>query len=551
MKKNLLISLIWVLFLKLISFSLNGQTANSLSFDGVNDYVARSVFSTQQVNVTFEARIKVLGASLPSNRYILANGTGTTGFGLYLNMTNQVIIRMGAMNYTTTYSPPPGTFVLLSVVVTPNFLNFYVNGVQTATFIGGLTPAPSSSFVIGSRDGTADYFGGDIDEVRYWIRPVCQQEILHRVNCSATGLEPQLAALYKFNQGVAAGNNATVTTLNDQTPNMHHAILYNFALNGASSNWVNSAGAYGGQCSIAPLTLSITTSPGNIICNGQSATLTALGGMSGTYTWNTNQTTQSIVVTPTAGGIYSVIAQSSVNCYGMAISGLSVMPQPTVTVNSASTCAGQSITLSASGATSYTWNTGANTSSIIVNPTVTTNYTVTGANGFCSDTKTTQVTVNSASASIISSGGNTVCTNVNFNLTAGGNIITYTWNTGANTSSITQNITAPGTYSYSVSGTAANGCTATAVQTIVVQLCGGIMELNQSDIKVFPNPFYDKLEINSSRNLKIRVYDINTKLLLVFEGKDIIINTENWINGIYFIEIEDSKVKYRGKVVKE
>jgi hypothetical protein len=56
-------------------------------------------------------------------------------------------------------------------------------------------------------------------------------------------------------------------------------------------------------------------------------------------------------------------------------------------------CAGQIATLTASGASSYTWNTGANTASTTDSPSVTTTYTVTGDNGTgCTGTTTvTQV----------------------------------------------------------------------------------------------------------------------------------------------------------------
>ncbi|MCX8081492.1 MAG: LamG domain-containing protein, partial [Bacteroidia bacterium] len=416
--------------------ALMAQTsANALNFDGSNDYVARSIFSTQNFNITYEARIKFGATSLPiGNRYILANGTGTTGFGLFLTPTNSVCLRIGAMSYTSTYVMPTNTFVLLSVVVTPNQAILYVNGVQHQTFTGPVASTPTGSFYIGTSDGTTEFFGGDIDEVRYWIRAVCPQEIQHRANCSATGLEPQAAAIYKFNQGVAAGNNSTVTSLTDITPNMHNAQLFNFALNGSTSNWINSSGAYAGQCSIAPLTLSISVTPTNIICAGQSVTMTALGGSS--YTWNTNQTNTSIAVTPSASGIYSVIGLTGSSCYGMAMTAVSLIPLPTITVNSATICTGSSATLNAGGASSYTWNTGANTSSIVVSPTSNTTYTVTGSNGNCSNSQTTQVTV--LSVPNITVNAPTICSGNSVMLTASG-ASSYTWNTGANSNTIMVN----------------------------------------------------------------------------------------------------------------
>lgn len=54
-----------------------------------------------------------------------------------------------------------------------------------------------------------------------------------------------------------------------------------------------------------------------------------------------------------------------------------------------SVCEGYSVTLTASGATTYSWSTGATTTSISVSPTVSTNYTVTGTSGSCVGTPAT------------------------------------------------------------------------------------------------------------------------------------------------------------------
>jgi len=65
----------------------------------------------------------------------------------------------------------------------------------------------------------------------------------------------------------------------------------------------------------------------------------------------------------------------------------------TVTVNSANIIAGQSVTLVANGASTYTWSTGATTSSITVSPTTSTSYTVTGTQGTSTATAIALVTV--------------------------------------------------------------------------------------------------------------------------------------------------------------
>ncbi len=64
-----------------------------------------------------------------------------------------------------------------------------------------------------------------------------------------------------------------------------------------------------------------------------------------------------------------------------------------ITVNSASICSGESVTLYATGGASYQWSTGSHADSIIVSPTNTTSYIVTGTNAGCSGTASARVTV--------------------------------------------------------------------------------------------------------------------------------------------------------------
>lgn len=71
---------------------------------------------------------------------------------------------------------------------------------------------------------------------------------------------------------------------------------------------------------------------------------------------------------------------------------------PVVNANNATICAGQSTTLTATGASSYSWSTGSTAPSIVVSPSSTTTYTVGGSNiGTCiQSSQVVTVTVNNA-----------------------------------------------------------------------------------------------------------------------------------------------------------
>lgn len=369
------------------------QVGNSINFDGTNDNIRRGVVSTQASAITFEARIRAAAPSA-GNKYILYNGTnGTNGFGVYLQAaTNTVVVKVGSAVYTSSYVVPTGSLTLLSVVFTgPNALQVYANGIMVHNFFPAPATAPSGSFAIGSDDAGANFFQGDIDEVRYWNRIVCATEILHRSTCQALGNEPLLVALYNMNQGTGAGNNSTVTTLIDSSPSNYTATLSNFALTGGTSNWLTIAGAFSANCTFAPATVTVSPSGTVNTCLNSSVALSASGAS--TYTWSTAASGASISVTPTVLTTYSVVGQSG-SCFGMGAKTVSVLPLPTLSVSSSTTslCIGQTATITASGASTYSWMPAGSGSAIAVSPTVNSTYTVigTGANSCTNSATLTQ-----------------------------------------------------------------------------------------------------------------------------------------------------------------
>ncbi|MGZ3866164.1 MAG: PKD domain-containing protein, partial [Bacteroidia bacterium] len=212
------------------------------------------------------------------------------------------------------------------------------------------------------------------------------------------------------------------------------------------------------------------TVPSATICNGSSTTLNASGGT--TYTWSpatglSATTGTSVIASPASTTTYTINAATGA-CTGTTTAVVTVNPLPPVTVNSPSVCIGGNATLTANGATTYSWSpaaglsatTGAN---VTANPTVTTTYTVVGTTSSCTAQATSTVTINplptvtSTSASICPGGTGTI--------TASG-ASTYSWNTGATTATISDNPAV--TTNYTVTGTSAAGCVNSATTTINV-----------------------------------------------------------------------------------
>ena len=124
------------------------------------------------------------------------------------------------------------------------------------------------------------------------------------------------------------------------------------------------------------------------ICTGQSFTISPTGA--NTYTISNGNNT---IVSPTNSTSYSITGTSTFGCVSSntVISSVIVNPLPNVFASTSNTllCIGQTATISATGANSFTWSTTENGSNIIVSPTVTTTYSVIGtdANG-CSNSST-------------------------------------------------------------------------------------------------------------------------------------------------------------------
>lgn len=168
-------------------------------------------------------------------------------------------------------------------------------------------------------------------------------------------------------------------------------------------------------------------------------------------------------------GSYTVSLQASNsfgsgNTYTQAIT-VSATPTISVSAPSATVCQGSPATFTASGATSYVWSNGGGSSPIgVFNPVVNSVYTVTGTTGGCTSTRTVSAIVQLAPIVQIT-GSNTACAGSPVVLQAAG-ALSYTWSNAQSGSSTT--VTPQSSTTFSVSGTAGNGCKGSASWPITV-----------------------------------------------------------------------------------
>jgi hypothetical protein len=214
----------------------------------------------------------------------------------------------------------------------------------------------------------------------------------------------------------------------------------------------------------SPTITAVASTPS--VCSGGSVNLSASGAS--TYTWSTGTASAAIIVTPTSNITYTVVGTNTAGCMGTSTLSIAVNPGPSVTAVPSQTqiCDGFSANFTASGVTSYTWNTGPATSSISVSPNTNTSYTVLGTNTLgCISSAVVDVTVNPL-PNITGISSHSLCwVGGTPNLTAAG-AVTYTWSGGPQSQSTTVSPVISTTYS--VTGTSTAGCENTG--TVIVNV---------------------------------------------------------------------------------
>lgn len=211
------------------------------------------------------------------------------------------------------------------------------------------------------------------------------------------------ASTYTWMPGSLSG--ATVTA----TP----TVMTTYTVTGTSSVGCTNTSVRTVSVNTLPVITASTSQ--SIICAGQSATLTGSGGS--TYTWNPGSVTGNpVAFTPTATTIYSVVGTGTNGCTNSATRSVTVNSLPAVTASPSSTmiCTGQTATLTANGASTYTWNPGGAGTSITVSPTVTTTYSVTGTStANCTNTSMLTLSVSACTGinQLVNAGGYSVFPN--------------------------------------------------------------------------------------------------------------------------------------------
>ena len=271
------------------------------------------------------------------------------------------------------------------------------------------------------------------------------------LNLTASG-----ATTYTWSGGVTNGTTFVATALTSYTVTGN--------LGGCPSNTATAVKNI--SVTSTPLAISVAVAP-STLCAGTTVTLTGSGATN--YTWMPGSLTGSVVfVSPTSPVTYTAIGNSGA-CPGVTLVPLNVNPSPTLSAvaSSSSVCSGLSVSLTANGATNYTWTPGGTGQTVVDYPLVATAYVVLGSNTFGCIGSTSQVVLVQPSPTVVTSANKLLsCSGNSVTLTAGG-AGTYSWVGGptSNTWVVTPTVTT----TYTVSGISlVNFCPDTRTITITV-----------------------------------------------------------------------------------
>lgn len=290
----------------------------------------------------------------------------------------------------------------------------------------------------------------------------------------------------------------------------------------------------------------------SVVCAGQSATL-SLSGAS-TYSWSNGASTSSIVVSPANTTTYTAYGFNG-SCSSTISIVQHVLPSPVlnVTQSSSTICAGQSATLTLSGASSYSWSTGSTAAVIVVAPANTSNYVAYGFNGSCASTLNVVQNVTPNPTLSIAQTKSVICRGTSTSFTANG-ASSYTWSNGSTGSVVVVSPTLSTTYTL----TGANGlCVSQKTITQLVSACIGINEASEfsKHLSVYPNPFNEEFTLTNvfEQEAELRLVDLlgNT----VYEskldgGSKATVSTSHLGSGIYMLVLTRGEQSLSKKLIK-
>ncbi len=444
--------------------------------------------------ISFSAWIKPISNS---NAYILFTKNSLSSnfeaYNLCLDPSAHFMTRkcgpLGTNQVTSPSTVTPNLWYHVVSTIDNSAVKLYVNGVlqgtASSTFNGFDFVSGKNVILGGTNESYNAPFSGSIDNARFYNRTLSAAEVLYLYTQDPTCITNTLVPNSVFIPATTVVCVGSAVSFSDVSTNSPTS--WNWLIPGATntistvqnpSAVFNTPGVFVASLTAANVngsgntytqTITVSASPtiaiaasNTSVCSGQSISLIASGAS--TYTWSNNSNAATLTQSPTSNTVFSVSGQNSLGCVSSASINITVNSVSPIIIASTSNtlCEGQSAFVLASGASSYTWNTGAIASAISVTPNITTNYTVSASNSLgCVASATTAITV--YSLPIVSLNNGTICA---------GNVFTFV-PSGANSYTIaggSYTVSPASTGNYTLIGSSLQSCmssnTATATLSV-------------------------------------------------------------------------------------
>jgi hypothetical protein len=425
--------------------------------------------------------------------------------------------------------------------------SYSVNGVAMANASGAYSPAVNTTYTItGKNNNGCVSFSPAIANVTVVPIPTITAVASATSICvgqATTNLSASGANTYTWSNaatGASVAVSPSVTTV--------------YQVTGTSTLLCNSSTTVNVNVWQLPPVLLSTSQ--NFVCVGGPSTLAVIGA--NTYTWSNGSNGTVTVVNPTITSNFSVTGTDLNGCTNVSTVSINVNTiVMTVIPTNTSVCLGSSVTFSASGANTYSWNGTFGFNTFLATPTGPSSYTVTALDpNNCPQSKVVLANVYQLPVVTASASRTLICLNETATISASG-ASTYSWSNGGTTSSIVVSPNIDITYMYTVVGTDTNNCTATASQSLVVSKCVGLesrgSEANQWS--VYPNPGYGlfTVELGNASSKSVEVFDVTGRLILSDKtsSEKFVVNISTYPSGVYYLKVSTSDAVKTVKLIKE
>ncbi|OIP00211.1 MAG: hypothetical protein AUJ98_08955 [Bacteroidetes bacterium CG2_30_33_31] len=407
-----------------------------------------------------------------------------------------------------------------------------------------VAPATTTTFTVIADDGTNSVVNSVVVVVE--IKPIVAITSYNANNCQNGGFDTLIGSP---SGGVFFGPGVSGHFFNPLVAGLGtHQIVYSYTTAGGCNN--------SDTISTTVIAAPIANAGNDIQINcGGSGLIgsSAIAGMA--YSWSpitalSTPSMSSTTASPTTVTNYTLtVLDVSTGCKNQDNVLVDIIGGPTAVVsNDTIICRGQSVTVVATGGTSYLWSNGVTSQSFTISPNVSTTYIVTVTDGVCSDVDSVVVDVN---APYLFLGPDIVLVDTSsFVLDAGFGFVHYLWNTGDTVQSINiepyinANL---GINTFGVAVVDAYGCI--AVDSIHISYVLSLDEIGKDvSMQIYPNPSKGKFTVEiigeTNQNYILEVIDIRGRTLF---NDNIYINNSlysktfdmsTYSKGIYLLSVK-------------